>query len=97
MVGKTIVITGANSGIGFEATREFARAGARVIMACRSERKAQKAMSLIRQEMPKAAVEFMALDLASLASIRAFAEDVSQRLPCIDVLCNNAGVMAISR
>jgi NAD(P)-dependent dehydrogenase (short-subunit alcohol dehydrogenase family) len=93
--GKTIVITGGNSGIGFEAARIFAGAGARIVLACRSTHKAEVAMSAIRAETPQAAVEFIELDLASLASIRAFAGEASGRLPRIDVLCNNAGVMTI--
>lgn len=93
--GKTMVITGANSGIGFEAARIFAGAGARIVLACRSAKKATEAMDAIRSETPRAAVEFMELDLASLASIRAFAKEASGRLERIDVLCNNAGVMTI--
>jgi NAD(P)-dependent dehydrogenase (short-subunit alcohol dehydrogenase family) len=93
--GKVFIITGANSGIGFEAARVFARTGGRVVLACRSARKAQAAIDHICSETPQATVEFMELDLASLASIRAFAQKALERLPGIDVLCNNAGVMSI--
>lgn len=93
--GQTIVITGGNSGIGFEAARIFAGAGAHIVLACRSERKAGEAIRQIRTETPGAEVAFMELDLGSLASIRAFASEANRRLERIDVLCNNAGVMTI--
>jgi NAD(P)-dependent dehydrogenase (short-subunit alcohol dehydrogenase family) len=93
--GKTIVITGANSGLGFEAARVFARAGAHLVLACRSEAKTREAIGRIHTETPGAAVEFMELDLASLASVRAFAARANERLARIDVLCNNAGVMTV--
>lgn len=93
--GKTIVVTGANSGIGWEAARAFARAGARVVLACRSREKTDEAIARIRAEAPEAAVEFAALDLASLQSVRACAAELLARCPRIDVLVNNAGVMAI--
>lgn len=93
--GKTFIITGANSGIGFEATRILANAGARVIMASRSKEKALEAIRSIRNENPKTDIEFMELDLASLASIHTFADKVHRKLSKIDVLCNNAGIMSI--
>jgi NAD(P)-dependent dehydrogenase (short-subunit alcohol dehydrogenase family) len=93
--GKTIVVTGANSGLGFEATRVFVRAGAHVVLACRNREKTEEAIGRILAETPKASVEFIELDLASLASVRSFAKEVSERLSRIDVLCNNAGVMTI--
>src|ERR1041385_8193041 len=95
--GKVIVVTGANSGLGFEASRGFASRGARVIMACRNAAKAQGAWQKILVEHPGASVEVMALDLASLASVRQFAKDLAQRTDRLDVLCNNAGVMALPR
>lgn len=95
--GRTFVITGGNTGIGFEAARFLARINAHVVIACRSTRKAAAAIGRIRAETPEARVEFMELDLASLASVRAFAEQAIQRLPRIDVLCNNAGVMALPK
>lgn len=93
--GKTIVITGANSGLGFEATRVFAQAGAHIVLACRNREKTERAIEGILAETSQASVEFLELDLASLASIRAFAREASERLPPIDILCNNAGVMTI--
>ncbi len=83
--GKTIVVTGANSGIGKVAAGELARAGARVILACRDTAKGQAAA----REMG-GAVDVRALDLADLDSVRAFAEGVDS----VDTLINNAGVMA---
>src|SRR5581483_7315643 len=93
--GKTIVVTGANSGLGFEATRVFARAGAHVVLACRNREKTERAIENILAETPQASVEFLELDLADLTSVRSFAKDASERLSRIDVLCNNAGVMTI--
>jgi NAD(P)-dependent dehydrogenase (short-subunit alcohol dehydrogenase family) len=93
--GKTIVITGANSGIGYEAALEFARKGASVVLACRSAEKANAAVAQIRSARPDALVEVMELDLANLASVRAFAESFRTGHHRLDVLCNNAGVMAI--
>jgi NAD(P)-dependent dehydrogenase (short-subunit alcohol dehydrogenase family) len=87
--GRTAVVTGANSGLGLVTARELARAGARVVIACRSTEKGEAAKS----EM-KGAVEVEALDLGSLESVRAFAERFQGGL---DLLINNAGVMAPPR
>lgn len=95
--GKTLVITGANSGIGWEAARMCAEKGGNVVMACRSPERAQDALDRLRARVPSAKVELARLDLASLASIRACAEDLRARFPRIDVLVNNAGIMAIPR
>jgi hypothetical protein len=97
LTGKTVVVTGANSGLGFEAARGFARKGARVVLACRNAGKGEAAREAILAELRGAAVEVMALDLASLASVRAFAESFLSRSDRLDVLCNNAGVMALPR
>lgn len=93
--GKVIVVTGANSGLGYETSLALARAGARVVMACRNMDKAQDAARRIRQAVSRAELELEQLDLASLASVRAFAE----RFPheALDVLVNNAGIMGIPR
>jgi NAD(P)-dependent dehydrogenase (short-subunit alcohol dehydrogenase family) len=95
--GKTIVVTGANSGLGFEASRAFARNGARVVLACRNVEKAAAARDDILASAPRANVEIRALDLASLASVRAFADSLVSNHERLDVLCNNAGVMALPR
>jgi NAD(P)-dependent dehydrogenase (short-subunit alcohol dehydrogenase family) len=91
--GKVIIVTGANSGIGYEAAKEFARKGARTILACRSMDKAQAALDQIKQEIPTATAEIMELDLASLASVREFAEAFKARYDQLDILVNNAGIM----
>ena len=93
--GKTIVVTGGNSGIGYEAALEFARKQAKVILACRDLGKAQTAAAQISASSPKADVDVMALDLSSLASIRTFADAFHSNHQALHVLCNNAGVMAI--
>ena len=74
LTGKVIIVTGANSGIGYEAAKEFARKGARTILACRSMEKAEAAFALLKDEVPDAPIAIMQLDLASLASVNKFAE-----------------------
>jgi NAD(P)-dependent dehydrogenase (short-subunit alcohol dehydrogenase family) len=95
--GRVFVVTGANSGIGLEAARVLADRGARVVMACRNLEKAERAADDIRRDHPSADLEVRALDLADLSSVRAFAEGVLEAHERIDVLVNNAGVMAIPR
>jgi len=95
LAGKTIIVTGGNSGIGYEAALEFARKKADVVLACRDTKKAEAAAAQIRTAYPAAKVEVMELDLASLASIRAFADAFKAGHSQLDVLCNNAGVMAL--
>lgn len=95
--GRVAIVTGANSGIGLEAARALAQKGADVILACRNAKKAEDALGTIRSRTPSAKVRVEALDLASLASIRAFSERMNKDLPRIDLLVNNAGVMRIPR
>jgi NAD(P)-dependent dehydrogenase (short-subunit alcohol dehydrogenase family) len=90
--GKTALITGANTGIGFETARVLAARGARVLLACRSQAKAQDALQRITAICPGANLDVLTLDLASLASVRKAAAAVA-REPRVDVLINNAGVM----
>ena len=97
MDDETVVITGANSGIGFHAARVFAAKGADVTMACRSVERGEDAADEIREEVPDAPVEVRELDLASLDSVEGFADGFMQDHDALDVLCNNAGVMAIPR
>jgi NAD(P)-dependent dehydrogenase (short-subunit alcohol dehydrogenase family) len=93
--GKIVVVTGANSGIGYPTALELARAGAQVIIAGRSEAKGLAAVASIKAKLPAASVSFELLDLASLASVAACAARLNASLPCIDILINNAGVMML--
>ena len=88
--GKTIVVTGGNAGIGYFVSEQLAGAGARVIMASRSQDKADAAAASIRVRIPGAQVEFVKLDLSSLGSVREAAEKI-RKLGPVDVLINNAG------
>jgi len=94
--GKNIVITGANSGIGYEAALHFAKKGENVIMACRNPEKAAKAEQQIRDQLSNAKTTVMALDVSSLESITNFANQLAAQIDKLDVLVNNAGVAAIA-
>jgi NAD(P)-dependent dehydrogenase (short-subunit alcohol dehydrogenase family) len=91
--GRTVVITGANTGIGFESARVLAAHGARVILACRDVGKAKDAAARIGAAAPRADVGAVELDLASLASVREAAGELRSAHDRIDLLINNAGVM----
>lgn len=95
--GKLFVVTGANSGLGLETTRALARKGARVVMACRSQTKAERARDELTRAVPGALLELVPLDLADLASVREAAERIRAEHAHIDCLVNNAGVMALPR
>ena len=95
--GRTTVVTGANSGLGFETARVLARHGARVVLACRDPARAEAAVDAIARETPAGRTEARELDLASLASVRAFAEGFRKSHAALALLVNNAGVMAIPR
>ncbi len=86
------LVTGANTGIGFEITRGLATAGAQVVLACRDEHKGQAAIDAILLEIPNAKLELLFIDLSSQHSIRTAARDFQQKHPSLDVLVNNAGV-----
>jgi NAD(P)-dependent dehydrogenase (short-subunit alcohol dehydrogenase family) len=90
--GKTILVTGANTGIGYDAARVLAQRGARVLLGCRSEEKAVEAIDKIKGLHADADVSWVPLDLASLKSIAAAADIVKQESR-LDALVNNAGVM----
>ncbi len=90
--GTTVVITGGNAGIGLASAIGIARTGATVILAVRSADKGERAADEVRAEVAGAPVEVMSLDLASLASIRGFADQLGSRLERLDVLLANAGV-----
>ena len=92
--GKTALITGANSGIGYQAALELARHGAHVLLGVRNRAKGDAALARLLQESPGASVEVAELDMASLGSIRRFAQGFARPL---DLLVNNAGVMALPK
>lgn len=92
--GKRIIITGANSGIGYHAALKLARKDAHIVLACRDRKKGEAALDRLNTEAPGANIELAILDLASLASVREFAaKELAQRRP-LHILINNAGVMA---
>jgi len=91
--GRSFLVTGANSGLGFETARELAVHGARVVLASRSEAKGLAAVDRIKAERRGALVEFRLLDLADLDSVRAFATAITSDAITVDVLVNNAGLM----
>jgi NAD(P)-dependent dehydrogenase (short-subunit alcohol dehydrogenase family) len=94
--GRRIVITGANSGVGYYAALGLAQAGAKIILACRSEAKGEAAAARINALVPGHAT-FMPLDLNSLAAVRAFATRLAAEHENLDTLINNAGIMALPR
>ena len=91
--GRVAIVTGANSGIGFEAAKALAAKGARVVIGSRNQERGDAAVSAIKGEVPAASVELMLLDLASLESVREFVADFTKRFDRLDLLINNAGVM----
>jgi NAD(P)-dependent dehydrogenase (short-subunit alcohol dehydrogenase family) len=95
--GRVAVVTGTNSGLGFATARELARAGATVVMTSRDPARGADAEQRLREAVPAADVRLEPLDLASLTSVREFCGQVAAAYDGIDVLVNNAGVMAIPR
>lgn len=95
--GRVVVVTGGNSGIGLEAAVAFARREARVVIACRDPKRAADAITSIRERSGGGDVAAMQLDLASLASVRSFTETWLASGDRIDLLVNNAGVMALPK
>lgn len=93
--GRTVVVTGANSGLGFHTSKQLALHGARVLMTARDPGRGQRAVEQVTAAAPGARVELIPLDLADLSSVRAAAEAVRAGCPRVDVLVNNAGVMAV--
>lgn len=91
--GRVAIVTGANSGIGFEAAKALAANGATVVVASRNEGRARQAVSEIRGAAPESIVESMPLDLADLASVKRFVAQFLGRFNRLDLLLNNAGVM----
>ncbi|XP_030299383.1 dehydrogenase/reductase SDR family member 13-like [Sparus aurata] len=97
MAGKTVIITGGNTGIGKATALHLARKGARVILACRNRDKAESAIADIQEETGSTDVLYMQLDLASLKSVRCFTETFLKSESRLDLLINNAGLVADGR
>jgi NAD(P)-dependent dehydrogenase (short-subunit alcohol dehydrogenase family) len=95
--GRVAIVTGANSGLGLITARELARHGATVVIACRNLEKGERAAAEIHAAVPGAELQVSELDLADLASVRAFAGRVESERERVDLLINNAGVMAPPR
>ncbi|GAA3735911.1 SDR family oxidoreductase [Streptomyces tremellae] len=95
--GRTAVVTGATSGVGFEVAKRLARAGARVVLAVRNPDKGRASLDAIRAEVQGAAVEQERLDVASLASVRDFTRRLAEAGAPVDILVNNAGIMDVPR
>jgi len=91
--GKVIIVTGGNSGLGYESVKAFAAKGAEVIMTSRSLAKGEKARDGILKDHPDGRIELMQLDLGDLESVRRFADSFRERYRRLDVLLNNAGIM----
>jgi NAD(P)-dependent dehydrogenase (short-subunit alcohol dehydrogenase family) len=91
--GRMAIVTGANTGLGYETALGLASKGAKVIMACRSEERGMKAVENILLEVPQGDLELMTLDLNSLNSVRSFAEEFKSKYDQLHILINNAGIM----
>ncbi len=91
--GRVVIITGANSGVGYESAVALAHKGARIVMACRSMDKAERARQELLTRAPGAAVDVLPLDLGNLDSVHSFAESFNAHYDRLDILMNNAGIM----
>ena len=96
LAGKRAIVTGANIGLGYQTARELARAGAQVVLACRSVERGTAAAERIQTELPQAGVHVAQLDLSTLQSVRVFAEE-AVAAGALDILVNNAGIMALPK
>ncbi|XP_050293675.1 retinol dehydrogenase 11-like [Anthonomus grandis grandis] len=95
LLGKTVIITGANTGIGYETAADLAKRGATVILACRNEEKAKKAVQQLITETDNRHISYKLVDLSSMKSVRRFADDINNTLDRLDVLINNGGLHRI--
>ncbi len=93
LTGRVALVTGANSGIGYETARALAQHGAHVILACRNDEKARRARDKMESELDRSSLELLHLDLADLVSVRWAADEVLADHARLDILVNNAGVM----
>ena len=96
MAGKTVVITGANSGVGFEAAKHFSAGGAHLVLMCRNAKKAEAARSLL-QPSANIAIDIVLADFSRMDDVRRAAGELLERFPSIHVLVNNAGLHSTSR
>jgi NAD(P)-dependent dehydrogenase (short-subunit alcohol dehydrogenase family) len=94
--GQKVLITGANSGIGYQAAVELARHGAHVLLGCRDAAKGRQALDRLKTEAPGSSAELVLLDVSSLSDVRRAAQELVDRSIVIDTLINNAGVMALN-
>ncbi|RLT98737.1 oxidoreductase [Ketobacter sp.] len=90
---KTVVITGANAGIGYQVALAFCQQGARVVMACRSKDKAEQARSELLEQVPAGNIDILPLDVSELSSINEFARQFADEIGELDILINNAGIV----
>ncbi|MGO4349905.1 SDR family oxidoreductase [Paenibacillus sp. MCAF9] len=97
MTGKVVAVTGANSGMGLATTVELAKQGAHVVMICRSKERGERALEQARSQSGSSDIVLMTCDLGSFASIRTFTAAFKQKYSQLDVLINNAGVVALKR
>jgi NAD(P)-dependent dehydrogenase (short-subunit alcohol dehydrogenase family) len=95
--GKTVIVTGANSGIGYFTALELGRAGAHIIVAVRDPKRGANAVETMRKLAPMAKFELMLVDISSLESVKKFAEMINSRGKAIDILINNAGIMMLPK
>lgn len=90
---KVAIVTGANTGLGYETAKSLAELKFHVVLACRSQKKAEEAMESIRNSLPDAKLDFIALDLGSLDSVKEFSQTFIGQYSRLDLLINNAGLM----
>ncbi|XP_061637550.1 dehydrogenase/reductase SDR family member 13-like [Phyllopteryx taeniolatus] len=95
--GRTVIVTGSNTGIGKTTAVDLAKRGARVILACRNRQRGEAALAHVKQESGSNQVVFMQLDLGNLKSVRSFAETFLRSEPRLDILINNAGIYMAGR
>lgn len=95
LTGRTAVVTGANSGVGLHTGLELARHGAEVVLACRDARRGEAALAWLHTQVPNARAQVRRLDLSDLSSVREFAAATRGAHPRLDLLVNNAGIMAL--
>ncbi|GLO62653.1 putative short-chain dehydrogenase/reductase [Vibrio sp. MACH09] len=94
---KIAIVTGGNTGLGFQSALELAKSGCYTIITCRDEHKASSAIAELKRQCPQAQAEYMLMDLTDIPSIHLFVENVMQRFQRLDILLNNAGVVNLKQ